>query len=67
MEDIQKLKNQISVLRSLLREKEEKLRIAEAIEKEKDELWRKEHAPPTKNSDPTITSSPPSSPPAQTN
>ena len=39
MEDIQKLKNQISVLRSLLREKEEKLRIAEAIEKEKDELW----------------------------
>ena len=38
MEDIQKLKNQISVLRALLREKEEKLRIAEAIEKEKDEL-----------------------------
>jgi SET domain-containing protein len=44
MEKICDLKNRISVLRALLREQEEKLKVLEAIEKEKEELWLRERA-----------------------
>lgn len=39
--DESKLKTEIAVLEGVLREKKEQLRIAEAIEKQKDDLWRK--------------------------
>ncbi len=39
--DVSKLKTEIAVLEGILREKKEQLRIAEAIEKQKDDLWRK--------------------------
>lgn len=38
---VSKLKTEIAVLEGIIREKREKLRIAEAIEKQKDDLWRK--------------------------
>ena len=38
---VSKLKNEIAVLEGIIREKKEQLRIAEAIEKQKDDLWRK--------------------------
>lgn len=41
MEPASKLKSEIAVLEGILREKKEQLRIAEAIEKQKDDLWRK--------------------------
>lgn len=44
--DISKLKTEIAVLEGILREKKERLRIAEAIEKQKDNLWRKHVAGP---------------------
>lgn len=39
--DVSKLKTEIVILEGIVREKEEQLRIAEAIEKQKDDLWRK--------------------------
>jgi len=45
MEKICDLKNRISVLRALLQEQEDKLKVLEAIEKEKEELWLRECAP----------------------
>ena len=39
--DVSKLKTEIAVLEGILREKKEQLRISEAIEKQKDDLWRK--------------------------
>ena len=39
--DVSKLKTDIAVLEGIIREKKEQLRIAEAIEKQKDDLWRK--------------------------
>lgn len=39
--DVAKLKTEIGVLEGILWEKKEQLRIAEAIEKQKDDLWRK--------------------------
>lgn len=39
--DVSKLKTEIAVLEGIIREKKEELRIAEAIEKQKDDLWRK--------------------------
>ncbi len=39
--DVSILKSEIAVLEGILREKKEQLRIAEAIEKQKDDLWRK--------------------------
>ena len=44
MQKICDLKNRISVLRALLREQEEKLKVLEAIEKEKEEMWLRERA-----------------------
>ena len=38
---VSKLKNEIAVLEGIIREKKEQLRIAEAIEKQKDDLCRK--------------------------
>lgn len=38
---VSRLKTEIAVLEGILREKKEQLRIAEAIEKQKDDLWRK--------------------------
>ena len=38
---VSSLKTEIAVLEGILREKKEQLRIAEAIEKQKDDLWRK--------------------------
>lgn len=38
---VSKLKTEIAVLEGIIREKKEQLRIAEAIEKQKDDLWRK--------------------------
>ena len=38
---VSKLKNEIAVLEGIIWEKKEQLRIAEAIEKQKDDLWRK--------------------------
>lgn len=38
---VSKLKTEIAVLEGIIREKREQLRIAEAIEKQKDDLWRK--------------------------
>lgn len=37
----EKLKSQIALLEELLREKREALKVAEAIEKQKDDLWRR--------------------------
>lgn len=37
----EKLKGQIVLLEELLREKREALKVAEAIEKQKDDLWRR--------------------------
>jgi len=39
--DVSKLKTEIAVLEGIIREKKEQLRIAETIEKQKDDLWRK--------------------------
>ncbi|GEM_PF-6120496 len=39
--DVSRLRTEIAVLEGILREKKEQLRIAEAIEKQKDDLWRK--------------------------
>jgi hypothetical protein len=39
--DVSKLKTEIAVLEGIIREKKDQLRIAEAIEKQKDDLWRK--------------------------
>ena len=41
MEPASRLKTEIAVLEGILREKKEQLRIAETIEKQKDDLWRK--------------------------
>jgi len=41
MESPSKLKTEIAVLEGIIRKKKEQLRIAEAIEKQKDDLWRK--------------------------
>lgn len=41
METPSKLKTEIAVLEGIIREKKEQLRIVEAIEKQKDDLWRK--------------------------
>ena len=38
---VSKLKTEIAVLEGIIREKKEQLRIAEAIEKQKDDLWLK--------------------------
>lgn len=38
---VSKLKTEIAVLEGIIREKKDQLRIAEAIEKQKDDLWRK--------------------------
>ena len=38
---VSKLKTEIAVLEGILREKKDQLRITEAIEKQKDDLWRK--------------------------
>ena len=38
---VSKIKTEIAVLEGIIREKKEQLRIAEAIEKQKDDLWRK--------------------------
>lgn len=38
---VSRLKTEIAVLVGILREKKEQLRIAEAIQKQKDDLWRK--------------------------
>lgn len=44
------LKTEIQVLEKLLKEKREELRVAEAIEKQKDELWKRHVAAlPTSN------------------
>lgn len=40
MENPEKLKAEIAVLESILREKRHKLKVAETIESEKEELWR---------------------------
>ena len=40
-EQLQTLRHQIDLLEGLLREKKEALRVAEAIEKQKDDLWRR--------------------------
>ena len=37
----EKLKSQIALLEELLREKREALKVAEAIEKQQDDLWRR--------------------------
>ena len=39
--DVSTLKTEIAVLKGIIWEKKEQLRIAEAIEKQKDDLWRK--------------------------
>ena len=39
--DVSTLKTEIAVLEGIIWEKKEQLRIAEAIEKQKDDLWRK--------------------------
>ena len=39
--DVSRLRTEIAVLEGIIREKKEQLRIAEAIEKQKDDLWRK--------------------------
>ena len=39
--DVSTLKTEIAVLEGIIREKKEQLRISEAIEKQKDDLWRK--------------------------
>lgn len=44
--DVSKLKSEIAVLEGILREKKEQFRIAEAIEKQKNDLWRKHMAGP---------------------
>ena len=41
VENVSQLREQIAVLEGIIREKKEQLRIAEAIEKQKDDLWRK--------------------------
>lgn len=41
VESVSQLREQIAVLEGIIREKKEQLRIAEAIEKQKDDLWRK--------------------------
>lgn len=41
VENVSKLREQIAVLEGIIREKKEQLRIAEAIEKQKEDLWRK--------------------------
>ncbi len=38
---VSQLRDQIVVLEGIIREKKEQLRIAEAIKKQKDDLWRK--------------------------
>ena len=38
---LQTLRQQIALFEGLLREKKEALRVAEAIEKQKDDLWRR--------------------------
>ena len=53
--DVSKLKNEIAVLEGILREKKEQLRIAEAIEKKKDDLWRKHVAKFNDSSPPKLT------------
>ena len=52
--DVSTLKTEIAVLEGIIREKKEQLRIAEAIEKQKDDLWRKhvvESPPPESKED----------------
>lgn len=44
MEKPEKLKTEIAVLESILREKRQKLKVVEAIEEEKEELWRQHMA-----------------------
>lgn len=44
VENVSQLREQIAVLEGIIREKKEQLRIAEAIEKQKDDLWRKHMA-----------------------
>lgn len=44
VENVNQLREQIAVLEGVIREKKEQLRIAEAIEKQKDDLWRKHMA-----------------------
>ncbi len=39
--DLVDLKKEIQVLEKLLKEKREELKVAEVIEKQKDELWKK--------------------------
>nr|MBQ4456339.1 hypothetical protein [Clostridia bacterium] len=41
VENVSNLREQIAVLEGIIREKKEQLRIAEAIEKQKDDLWRR--------------------------
>lgn len=41
VEKVNQLRDQIAVFEGIIREKKEQLRIAEAIEKQKDDLWRK--------------------------
>ena len=41
VDNVSQLREQIAVLEGIIREKKERLRIAEAIEKQKDDLWRK--------------------------
>lgn len=41
VENVSQLREQIAVLEGIIREKKEELRVAEAIEKQKDDLWRK--------------------------
>ena len=53
--DVSKLKTEIAVLEGILREKKEQLRIAEAIEKQKDNLWRKHVAEFDNPSPPKLT------------
>lgn len=53
VEKVRQLREQIAVLEGIIREKKEELRIAEAIEKQKDDLWRKHvaGAPPEAKED----------------
>ena len=53
--DVSRLRTEIAVLEGILREKKEQLRIAEAIEKQKDDLWRKHVAEINDSSPPKLT------------
>ncbi len=41
MDTPEKLKKEIAILESILREKRQKLKVVEAIEEEKEKLWRR--------------------------